>query len=87
MRLITSSKARKHHRLDVMMKCGSECSRASHASRGLPNSYIGDMTKIATAIGGTIGTLADKVHTPIAARSLTVPTRRRDVKPVETRPP
>ncbi|MFX1519999.1 MAG: hypothetical protein ACFFCD_08760 [Promethearchaeota archaeon] len=45
------------------------------------------MTKLATAIGGIIGALADKVHTPIAARSLTVPTGRRDGKPVELRPP
>ncbi|MFX1519845.1 MAG: hypothetical protein ACFFCD_07985 [Promethearchaeota archaeon] len=45
------------------------------------------MTKIATAIGGIIGTLANKVHTPIAARSLTVPTGRRDGKSVEIRPP
>jgi hypothetical protein len=54
---------------------------------GLPKSYIAGMMKIATAIGGIIGTLADKVHTPIATRSLTVPTGRRDFKPVEIRPP
>ncbi len=34
-----------------------------------------------------MSTLVDKVHTPIALRSLTVPTGRRDVKPVEIRPP
>ncbi len=32
-------------------------------------------------------TLEDKVHTPIASRPLAVPTGRRDVKPVEIRPP
>ncbi|MFX1466604.1 MAG: hypothetical protein ACFFA5_09045 [Promethearchaeota archaeon] len=45
------------------------------------------MTKISMAIGGIIRTLADKVHTPIASRSLAVPTGRRDFKPVEIRPP
>ena len=45
------------------------------------------MKKIVTTIGGIIGTLADKVHTPIASPSLAVPTGRRDVKPVEIRPP
>ncbi|MFX1520225.1 MAG: hypothetical protein ACFFCD_09930 [Promethearchaeota archaeon] len=43
--------------------------------------------KLATAIGGIIRTLADKVHTPITARSLTVPTGRRDGKPVGMKPP
>jgi len=66
------------------MKCGSLCALSSLASRGLPNSYIGGMTKISTAIGGIIRTLADKVHTPMASRSLAVPTGRRDFKPVET---
>ena len=69
------------------MNCGSVCSLSSLALRGLPKSYIGGMTKIVTAIGGIIRTLADKVHTSIASPSLTVPTGRRDVKPVEIRPP
>jgi hypothetical protein len=64
-----------------------ECSVSSRASRGLPKSYIGGMTKILTAIGGITRTLADKVHTPIASPSFAVPTGRRDVKPVEIRPP
>ncbi len=42
------------------------------------------MTKIPTAIGGIIRTLAYKVHTTIASRSLAVPTGRREFKPVET---
>ncbi|MFX1466860.1 MAG: hypothetical protein ACFFA5_10340 [Promethearchaeota archaeon] len=58
----------------------------SLALRGLLKSYIIVMTKIATAIGGQIRTLADKVHTPIVSPSFTVPTGRRDVKPVEIRP-
>jgi len=45
------------------------------------------MRKISIVIGGIIGTLAHKVHTPIASQSLIVPTGRRDVKPVEIRPP
>ena len=52
-----------------------------------PSSYIGGMRKVSTTIGGIIRTLADKVHTPIASRSLAVPTGRRDVKPVGIRPP
>jgi hypothetical protein len=54
---------------------------------GSPYSYIVGMRKISTAIGGITRTLADKVHTSIASLSLTVPTGRRDVKPVEIRPP
>ena len=49
--------------------------------------HIGDMSKVLMAIGGIIGTRADKVHTPMASPSLAVPTGRRDVKPVEIRPP
>jgi hypothetical protein len=45
------------------------------------------MMKISTTIGGLIGRLTDKVQTPIASRLFTVPTGRRDVKPVEIRPP
>ncbi len=69
------------------MNGGGECSLSSFASRGFPKNYIGGMTEITTAIGGIIRTLVDKVHTPIASPSLTVPTGRRDVKPVEIRPP
>jgi len=69
------------------MNCVSECSLSSRALRGLPNSYIGGMTKVSTTIGGITRALADKVHTPIASRSFAVPTGRRDVKPVEIRPP
>ncbi|MFX1520018.1 MAG: hypothetical protein ACFFCD_08855 [Promethearchaeota archaeon] len=69
------------------MNCGGECSRSSRASRGLPKSYIAGMMKLVTAIGGKIGTLADKVHTPSASPSFAVPTERRELKPVEIRPP
>jgi hypothetical protein len=39
------------------------------------------------AIGGITRTLADKGHAPMVSPSLAVPTGRRDVKPVEIRPP
>ncbi|WP_287585413.1 hypothetical protein [Candidatus Borrarchaeum sp.] len=45
------------------------------------------MRKVSITIGGIMRTLANKVHTPIASPSLAVPTGRRDVKPVEIRPP
>jgi hypothetical protein len=70
----------------MVMNCDSVCSLASLVSRGLPR-YIGGMRKISLPIGGITRTLAHKVHTPIATRSLPVPTGRRDVKPVEIRPP
>jgi len=54
---------------------------------GSPSRYIGGMRKVSITIGGIMRTLANKVHTPIASPSLDVPTERRDVKPVEIRPP
>ncbi|MFX1520005.1 MAG: hypothetical protein ACFFCD_08790 [Promethearchaeota archaeon] len=65
----------------------SECSLSSRAPRGLPKSYIAGMTKLATAIGGILRTLADKVHTPSASPLFAVPTGRKDGKPVEIRLP
>ncbi|MFX1519735.1 MAG: hypothetical protein ACFFCD_07435 [Promethearchaeota archaeon] len=47
------------------MNCGGECSLSLRVSRGLPKSYRGGMTKIATANGGIIGTLEIKVQTPV----------------------
>ncbi|MFX1519932.1 MAG: hypothetical protein ACFFCD_08425 [Promethearchaeota archaeon] len=61
-------------------------SLSSRALRSLPKSYIGSMTKTVMAIGGITRTLAHKVHTPIASPSFTVPTGRKDVKPVEIKP-